>query len=236
MECLRRTAKDNPDYTKLNSYVQRQLAAGIRTYPDRPRRIETFSWGADDVDEDHSKTDVLVAEVIRKKIGPVEKAFSEYLKSSGQTKLIEVINQMDTTGNRKVEYSEFRSWIHNHYPSICRQVAQRNRLLNLYVCTPCHIPHLRFALFVFSESLKDNAIALAFKRTLDESRAKKSYIGPGDVKNLLATTLVFSKALLVFDLNDGSRDHSISLADFKRSLVHMDIQLPDIVANQVQSG
>jgi hypothetical protein len=38
----------------------------------------------------------------------------------------------------------------------------------------------------------------------------------------------------VFDVNDGSRDHSISLADFKRSLVHMDIHLPDIVANQVE--
>jgi hypothetical protein len=84
-----------------------------------------------------------------------------------------------------------------------------------------------------SETLKDHAIALAFKRTLDDSRTKKGYISQNDIKNLLATTLVFSKSLLVFDLNDGSRDHSISLADFKRSLVHMDIRLPDIVANQV---
>ena len=99
----------------------------------------------------------------------------------------------------------------------------------------CHHSFPFHSLLFHSESLKDNAIALAFKRTLDDSRTKKGYIGQGDIKNLLATTLVFSKSLLVFDLNDGSRDHSISLADFKRSLVHMDIRLPDIAANQVET-
>ena len=98
----------------------------------------------------------------------------------------------------------------------------------------CHHSFPFHSLLFRSESLKDHAIALAFKRTLDDSRTKKGYIGQGDIKNLLATTLVFSKSLLVFDLNDGSRDHSISLADFKRSLVHMDIRLPDIAANQVE--
>jgi hypothetical protein len=39
--------------------------------------------------------------------------------------------------------------------------------------------------------------------------------------------------LLVFDVNDGSKDHAISLADFKRSLVHMDIHMPVLTANQV---
>jgi hypothetical protein len=120
VECLRRTARENPEYTKLGSYVQRQITAGIKSYPDRPRRTETFDWNADDGDEDHSKTDVLVAELVRKKIGPVEKAFSEYLKASGQAKLVQLINQIDITGNGKVEYSEFRTWVHNHHPSICR--------------------------------------------------------------------------------------------------------------------
>jgi hypothetical protein len=84
-----------------------------------------------------------------------------------------------------------------------------------------------------SESLGDHALALAFKRTIDQSRSKKSYVGPNDLKYLLTTTLIFSKALLVFDVNDGSRDHSITLQDFKRSLVHMDVCMPDIAANQV---
>jgi hypothetical protein len=56
-----------------------------------------------------------------------------------------------------------------------------------------------------------------------------------DIKALLATTLVFAKCLLVFDVNDGSKDHSISLVDFKRSLVHMDIRLPALAANQVNA-
>jgi hypothetical protein len=229
VDCLRRAAKENPEYTKLNSFVQRQVAAGIKSYPDRPRRIETFDWGADDRDEHHSKTDVLVAELIRKKIGPVEAAFSEYLKSSGQAKLVQLMNQIDTTGNGKVEYSEFRTWVHNHHPEICRQV----KLLLPCLDQPMHhFSSLIRALF-FSDSLKDHAIALAFKRTIDNSRAKKSYISSSDIKNLLATTLVFSKALLVFDLNDGSRDHSISLADFKRTLVLMDVNLTDVAAAQV---
>jgi hypothetical protein len=41
---------------------------------------------------------------------------------------------------------------------------------------------------------------------------------------------------LVFDVNDSSDDHSISLADFKRSLVHMDIHLSDLAATQVCVG
>lgn len=121
MECLRRTAKENPEYTKLNTYIQRQISAGIKSYPERPRRAEKFNWNADDqANEDHAKTDILVADLIRKKIGPVEKAFSEYLKASGLTKLMQLMNQIDTTGNGKVEYSEFRTWIHNHHPAICR--------------------------------------------------------------------------------------------------------------------
>ena len=130
VECLRRTARENPEYTKLNSYIQRQISAGIKSYPERPRRAETFSWSADDpADEDHAKTDILVADLIKKKIGPVEKEFSEYLKSSGQTKLIQLMNQIDTTGNGKVEYSEFRTWIHNHHPGICRQVEMASASL-----------------------------------------------------------------------------------------------------------
>ena len=130
VECLRRTAKENPEYTKLNSYIQRQISAGIKSYPERPRRAETFNWSADDnADEDHAKTDILVADLIQKKIGPVEKAFSEYLKASGQAKLMQLMNQIDTTGNGKVEYSEFRTWIHNHHPGICRQVEMASASL-----------------------------------------------------------------------------------------------------------
>ncbi len=81
----------------------------------------------------------------------------------------------------------------------------------------------------------DHALALAFKRTLDNSRVKKGYIGISDIKSLLATTVVFAKCLLVFDVNDGSKDHSISLVDFKRSLVHVDIRLPALAANQANA-
>jgi hypothetical protein len=60
-------------------------------------------------------------------------------------------------------------------------------------------------------------------------------VTPGDIKPLLATTLVYAKALLVFDVNDGSRDHSIALKDFKRSLPHMDVHVAPVVANQVHA-
>ncbi len=89
-------------------------------------------------------------------------------------------------------------------------------------------------MFFLSESLKDHALALAFKRTLVDSRAGKAYISHSNIKHLLSNTLIFSKAFLVFDVNDSSADHSISLADFKRSLVHMDIHLSDLAATQVR--
>ena len=105
----------------MASYMQRQIAAGIKVYPDRPRRIETFDWGNEEEDQrDDSKTAILIADLLGKKIGPVEKAFSEYLKSSSQAKLIQLMNEIDVTGNGKVEYSEFRNWVHNCYPSLCR--------------------------------------------------------------------------------------------------------------------
>ena len=63
----------NHRYTKLNSYISRQISLGIKTYPDRPRRVEAFDWGVDEVkEEDHSKTEALISELIRKKIGVVE--------------------------------------------------------------------------------------------------------------------------------------------------------------------
>jgi hypothetical protein len=119
VECLRRTAKENPEYTKLNSFLQRQIAAGM-SYPDRPRRTETFDWGAEEAAEGSSKTDIVVAELIRKKIGPAAKEFAEYFKGGSQAKLIKLMNQIDTTGNCKIEYAEFRTWIHSHHPSLCR--------------------------------------------------------------------------------------------------------------------
>jgi hypothetical protein len=92
---------------------------------------------------------------------------------------------------------------------------------------------VRLILSVFlSESLKDHALAMAFKRTLDDSRTSNGYIGTSDIKHLLSNTLIFSKAFLVFDVNDSSSDHSISLVDFKRSLVHMDLHLSDLTATQ----
>ena len=121
VDCLRRTAKENPEYTKLNSFVQRQVAAGIKSYPDRPRRTETFDWGADDGSaKDNSKTDIVVADLIKKKIGPAAKEFAEYFKGGSQVKLMELMNQIDTTGNCKIEYAEFRTWVHHHHPSLCR--------------------------------------------------------------------------------------------------------------------
>ncbi len=105
----------------MASYMQRQIAAGIKVYPDRPRRIETFDWGNEEEDQrDDSKTAILIADLLSKKIGPVEKSFSQYLKSSSQAKLIQLMNEIDVTGNGKVEYSEFRNWVHNCYPSLCR--------------------------------------------------------------------------------------------------------------------
>jgi len=91
----------------------------------------------------------------------------------------------------------------------------------------------RFPRHFLSDSLKDHALALAFKRTLEDSRSSKAYISHSNIKQLLSNTLIFSKAFLVFDVNDSSADHSISLADFKRSLVHMDIHLSDLAATQV---
>ncbi len=121
VECLRRTAKDNPEYTKLNSFIQRQIAAGIKIYPDRPRRIETFNWGNEDEDKkDDTKVAILIADLLNKKIGPVEKAFLEYLKSSSALKLSQLVNQIDVTGNGKIEYAEYRNWVHNFYPALCR--------------------------------------------------------------------------------------------------------------------
>jgi hypothetical protein len=104
----------------FNRYVQRQIAAGMQSYPDRPRRTETFDWGAEDAAEGSSKTDTVVAELIRKKIGPAAKEFAEYFKGGSQTKLIKLMSQIDTTGNCKVEYAEFRTWVHCHHPSLCR--------------------------------------------------------------------------------------------------------------------
>jgi hypothetical protein len=90
-------------------------------YSERPRRAEAFDWGADDnSDEKNSKVDVVIADLLRRKVGPAENDFSDYLKPSGSVKLTQLINQIDVTGNAKVEYSEYRSWIHCHYPSLCR--------------------------------------------------------------------------------------------------------------------
>jgi hypothetical protein len=121
VECLRRTAKENPEYTKLQSFVHRQFAAGMKSYPERPRRTELFDWGEDDTGTGTtSKTDIVVAELIKKKIDPVAKEFTEYIKSSNQMKLMKLMNEIDTTGNGKVEYSEYRTWVHDHHPSLCK--------------------------------------------------------------------------------------------------------------------
>lgn len=118
--------------------MQRQIAAGIKVYPDRPRRIEKFDWGEEDEDKrDNSKTAILIADLLSKKIGPVEKAFSDYMKSSSQAKVIQLMNEIDVTGNGKVEYSEFRNWVHHCYPALCRW---RNKTPECFpVCLPFHV-------------------------------------------------------------------------------------------------